>query len=268
MKSEKILYAMSDISDELIEDATINKTRILPKSKNIDKQQFIPTGRRVFRLGIAVALIACLLGTVVFAAKSWIFNGYNPHVNDSWGAVTPTDDNGNSQSGSIYELSFYLPLNEDAPELIETYFFPKVPTLYKQSFGYAYAGKKFDRLGSIIYAWDIPDGEIQGIMFYQESGFESNEIVFPAKGTPDCVPEMKEVVLGGVEGVLIVETIDFDFPHKYFFWSDGEYVFHMRFPVEFTEDQMAQIIGSTNELENVRQFLVSMTEEEKRKTFE
>lgn len=268
MKSERILCAMNDISDKLIEDAAINNVQALPTSKKIEKPQLMPASRRVFRLGIAVALIACLLGTVVFAASSWLFNGYDPHMNDFWSAVTPTDDNGNSPSKSIYELSFYLPLNEAAPKCIETYYLPQVPTLYKQSFGYAYAGENWDQLSAIVYAWDIPDGEKQGMMFYQESGFDSNQIVFSAKGSPDCVPEMKEAILGGVEGVLIVETIDFDYPHQYFFWSDGEYVFKMRFPIEFTEELMAQIIGNIIKIEDVQKYLVSMTEEEMRNAFE
>lgn len=268
MKNERIFNAVGKISDDLIEDAAISKMESCPKSKKTEQQWLMPAGRRVFRFGIAAALIACLMGTVVLAAGLWIFNGYDPHVNNSWDAVTPTDDSGNSHSGSIYELSFYLPLNEDAPDLIETYYFPQVPVPYKQSFGYAYAGMNWDRLGSIVYAWDIPEGEIHGMMFYQESGFESNEIVFPADGTPDCVPEMKEVVLGGVEGVLIVETIDFDFPHKYFFWSDGEYVFHMRFPADFSEDQIAEIVGTVDKIEDVQQYLISMTDEELKKTFD
>ena len=263
MKSEKILYTMNEISDELIEDATIHKINTLSKRKNTEKQHLLPKSHRAFRLGFAAALIACLLGTAVFAAGTWIFN---PHVKDSWDVLTPTGDNGNGHSGTTYVLSFCLPLKEDAPELIETYYFPQVPSAYKQSFGYAYAGMNYDRLGSIIYSWDIPDGEVQGMMFYQESGLDSNMIEFYAGGTPEFAPEMKEVRLGGVDGVLIVETIC-DFPHQYFFWSDGEYVFHMRFPVEFTEEQMAQVIGSIIEVEDAKQYLISMTEEELKKTF-
>lgn len=268
MKSEKILCAMSELSNELIEDAAIKNINSMQNNKTNTNRDLIPASRRIFRLGIAVALIACLLGTAVFAATSWLFNGFNTKVGDSWEAVTPTEPNGNSHSGSVYELSFYLPISENAPDLIETFYFPQVPDVYKHSFGYAYAGMNYDRLGAIVYAWDIPNGETHGMMFYQESGFDSNLIEFHAVGTPNCAPELKEVVLGDVEGVLIVETIDFGYPHKYFFWSDEDYVFHMRFPADFSEKQMAEIVGNVNKIEDVQQYLISMTEEEKRKTFE
>ena len=268
MKNERIFNAVGKISDDLIEDAAISKMESCPKSKKTEQQWLMPASRRAFRLGIAVALIACLLGTAVFATTSWLFNGFNAKVGDSWEAVTPTEPNGNSHSGSVYELSFYLPISENAPDPIETFYFPQIPDAYKHSFGYAYAGMNYDRLGAIVYAWDIPNGETHGMMFYQESGFDSNLIEFHAVGTPNCAPELKEVVLGDVEGVLIVETIDFGFPHKYFFWSDGDYVFHMRFPVDFPENQMAEIVGTVDRVEDVQQYLISMTDEELKKTFD
>ena len=268
MKSGKLLDAIGEISDEMIADAAVEKRMMPHRGEKTDSTWNVTSGsRRMLRLGIAVALIAGLLGTAALASSMWFFDGYHPQVDDSWDAVTPTDDNGVSHIGSIYIISFSLPLNEDAPELIETYYFPQVPDIYEQSFGAAYTGMNFDKLGSIIYAWDIPDGAIQGMMFYQESGFDSNVIETHVTGTPDIAPELKETELGGVEGVLIVEPVESDYPDQYFYWSDGEYVFHMRFPIDFTEEQMAQIIGSVHEVEDVRPYLISMTEEDLEKTF-
>lgn len=267
MKNEKLLSAMGKISDELIEAAAIKNTNALPRSRVEAKRSPMPARRRMFRVGIAVALLACLLGTAAFASRSWEFSSYNPQIIDTEEVFTPTK-NGYSASGVKYELSFYLPLNENAPDIIDTFYFPKVPDIYKQSFGYAYAGLNRDKLVSIYYAWDVPDGAKHGIRFLQESGFESNELETVAYGTSDCAPVMKEVALGGVEGVLIVETAEEAFnPGQHFFWSNGDYVFEMRFPLEFTEEQMAEIIGSVEEVEDVQQHLISMTEDDKKATF-
>lgn len=272
MKNERILNAMGSISDELIEDANIKNLHALPNRKTATDWKHLQT-RRIFRLGIAAALIASLLGTVALAARSWFFNDYQPQLSDPAEVVTPTDENGNSQKGTVYQLSFRLPINEEAPELIDRYYFPEVPEMYEQSFGYAYAGLNRDRLVTIHFGWDIPEGEKQGILFEQESAgsLDGNEIRINLLTAPDTVPETKEAVLGGVEGLLITEPRELDLlglhPHQYFYWSDGNYVFYMRFPIDFTEQQMGQLIGSVKEVDNIQPYLINMTEEELKKTF-
>lgn len=273
MKSEKLLRAIGRMRDDLVADAEITKTSNKHKTRRNEQaaasRNAVPAGRRALRLGIAVALIAALLGTTVLAARYWRFNGYHPHVGDSWEVVAPTDENGNRYWGSEYELSFFLPVNEDAPELIEAYYFPEVPEEYKHSFGFAYAGYDMDRLTIISFGWDVPDGEIHGIWFDQASVeyYGGNEIRTIKIGTSDTAPELKEVVLGGVEGVLIVEPENADRPHKHFYWSNGEYIFYMRFPIDFTEEQIGQIVGSVKKVEDIQPYLISMTEEQREGTF-
>lgn len=266
MKNEKILNAMSSISDELIEDANIT----MPHREAAADRAHLPS-RRIFRLGIAAALAVSLLGTVALAAR--LFHDYQPQLSDPVDVVTPTDANGDSQNGTIYQLSFCLPLNEDAPELIEAYYFPEVPEMYQQSFGYAYAGLDRDRLTTIHFGWDVPGEEKQGILFEQESAdsLDGNEVRIHLLTAPGTVPETKETVLGGMEGLLITEPKELDqlglHPHQYFYWSDSDYVFYMRFPIDFTEEQMGKMIASVREVEDIRPYLISMEEKDIEETF-
>lgn len=266
MKSEKILRAIGQMSDDLVEDAEIKNTQVKrPVSC-----------RRMLRMGLAAAVVVCLLTAAVLAAKTWFFDGYQAKLDEPVDVVGATDPNGNSQKGTIYELTFCLPLNETAPELIESYYFPDVSEKYEQSFGYAYAGMERDTLCDITFFWDVPSGEKMGIRFTQESRFGleqdgylvGNELRIVAHSIADMEPETQELTLGGVKGLLIIEPEEAIYPRQYFYWSDGDYVFHMWFPLAFTQEEMAQIIGSVKEVDLIQPYLISMTDEELKKTFE
>lgn len=266
MKNEKILKAIGSLSDELIEDANLEKLRTTETRKYLYP-------RKIFRFGLAAVLIVGLLGGTALAVQHFRsyqpFQGYEPQIGNPMEVVTPTRD-GVSQSGQLHHLSFHLPLNEDAPELIERYYFPDVPEIYEHSSGYAYAGRDSDRLTTLDFFWDTPEGEKKGIRFRQESvgGLEGNVIrtnVFTPTGTK---PELTETVLGGAEGVLIKEHEQSSmFPTQYFYWSDGNYAFEMWFPLDFTEEQMGEMIASVKEVEDIRPYLISMEAKDIKETF-
>lgn len=259
MKNEKLLKAIGSVNDELIEDANLEKLHTTENRRHLHP-------RKILRFGLAAVLIAGVLGGTALAVQHFRpFRGYEPQISDPIEVVSPTDPNGNSYSGTMQEVSFRLPLNEDAPELIERYYFPDLPEMYEQSFGYAYAGLNRDRLGLLYFRWAVPGGKSWGLVFQQESAgnLENGEIHMHLSE-----PTLKETVLGGVEGMLIVET---EMPgqtnYQYFYWSDGNYVFSMHFPLDFTEEQMGEMIASVREVDDIRPYLITETEEDIKKTF-
>lgn len=269
MKNEKLLNAMGLIRDELIEDATLEKPRATESGKHLHS-------RKILRFGLAAVLIAGLLGGTALAVQYFRpyqpFQGYEPQVGDPAEVVTPTR-NGVSYAAKRHDIAFRLPLNENAPELIEQYYFPDIPDMYEHNFGRAYDGLNHDRLLSIDFGWHAPGGAKYGIWFEQESigNFQGNEIRTVLYSTPNTEPTVKETVLGGVDGMLLAEPQELKqtdlVPRQHFYWSDGNYVFHMYFPLDFTEEQMGEMIASVKEVEDIRPYLITMTEEEIKESF-
>ena len=257
MKNENMLKAIGSVSDELIEDANLEKLRTAETRKHLYP-------RKILRFGLAAVLIAGLLGVTALAVEHFRpFRGYEPQISDPVEVVTPTQD-GESQSAQKHNISFRLPLNEDAPELIEQYYFPDVPAMYEQSFGYAYDLMKLD------FFWDIPNGQKKGIRFSQDSvaTLEDSEIHTVLITPPGIKPELIEVTLGGVDGLLLADhPMPSKADYQYFYWSDGNYVFSMWFPLDFTEEQMGEMIASVREVEDIRPYLISMEEQDIAETF-
>ena len=265
MKEERILRAIGQLDEELVAQAQIKEAT---HGRNA-------AGRKLLRCAIAACLAIALLTTAVLAAKSWFFNGHRAQVIESKEAFTASDAKGNSSREMVYELSFCLPLRETAPQLLERYYFPSVPTEYPLSFGYAYAGLECETLCDITFFWDVPSGAKSGIRFTQESryGLEQdgklteNELKIVVFSSPEETPLTQEITLGGVSGLLITEPEGVSVPRQYFYWSDGDYVFHMWFPLAMTEEEMAQMIGSVKQVEDIRPQLISMTDEALKQTF-
>ena len=256
MKNEKILNAMSQIRDELIEDANLETLHTAQTRKHLYP-------RRALRFGLVAALIVGLLGVTALAVQYFRpFRGYEPQLSDPVEAVTPTV-NGESHTVTMRDVSFRLPLNEDAPELIERYYFPELPAMYEQSFGYSYAGLNRDKLVSLYFRWAVPGGTSWGLVFKQENKPENGEVHLTLAD-----PTLKQITLGGVEGMLIVEAEKAGRTcYQYFYWSDGSYVFSMHFPLDFTQEQMGEMIASVREVDDIRPYLISMTEAEITETF-
>jgi len=265
MKNEKMLKALGLISDELIEEANIKNLHTTQNPNTTESRKHLSSGK-ILRFPLAAALIAGLLGVTALAAE--LFR-YEPQISDPVEVVTPTRD-GVSHSGQKHNVSFRLPLNEDAPELIEQYYFPDVPEMYEQSFGYAYAGLNLDRLMKLDFFWDVPNDQKKGIRFSQESvaTLKDSEIHTVLITPPGTKPELIEVTLGGVDGLLLADhPMPGKADYQYFYWSDGNYVFSMWFPLDFTEEQMGEMIASVREVEDIRPYLISETEEDIKKTF-
>ena len=222
--------------------------------------------RVTLKLALAAVIMVSVFATTVFAATA-VYRFFNAEVEDLGRTLCDTDENGVSEVEEAYELRFEFEMKDNAPALIQEYYLPQIPEKYPQCFGYAYGGLGYDRLGTITLAWEVPNVEKMGIMFFQHSaeGFEGKRTVMVKSGSE---PEMVSKILGGVEGLLILAPDESIAGRKYFCWCNGDYVFEIMFPYEFSDAEMSAIIESVDKVEDIRPYLISMTDEEIEKTFE
>lgn len=224
------------------------------------------SGGKILRVGLVAALLVCLLATTAWAAPL-LRKAISGKVTDSWDAYTPTDEAGNSYKVTMQKLILDVPLNADAPELIEEYYMPQIPEVYPQNHGFAYGGLTGKKLCMIQYSWDVPGGEKWGIWFNQESRLSWGEDGYLLM---DEIVAQEATTLAGVEGFFIEgksATRDVLRTGKQFIWTDGSYVFHLRVPSDFTMEQLEQLVGSVSQVEDIRPYMVKMTEEQIEKTF-
>lgn len=218
--------------------------------------------RWVLRTAMVAALVA-MLATTVYAAPM-IINAIFGEVTGVEEFFTPTSPSGESEIKTGYEITLEMNLNENAPEVIETFYMPDMPEEYIHSFGYAYAGYDFDNLGKVTYGWDTQTGEKMAVMLDQMSaeGFFHNRVISVHTQMAEG-PQMEQTVLGGVEGFLVQTPDDW----SWFIWSNGDYVFRLAVRAGITLDQMEQIVTSVQAVDDVTPYLISMTEDELDKTF-
>jgi len=215
--------------------------------------------RKPLSLVAVAALSALLLGTAVVGARVVKNGGW---IEDCHEVYSETDENGNSEKGQVYEVSLTMPIGADAPSEIETFYLPQIPDTYPLSFGYLYDGRNNGPIGLTTFAWDVPNGEKQGIMFYQYSLAALKDApVIKHNILGQSEPVISETVYGGAEGILLPAP-DEELGRKYFYWSDGDYVFMLRVPYDFTDEQLDTFVKSVFTVEDERSYLVSMTEDE------
>lgn len=222
--------------------------------------------KKPLRLALLAALMVCLLATTVWAAPL-VRKAISGKVTQSSDAYTPMDETGNSYKVTIQKLTLEVPLNADAPELIEAYYMPQIPEVYPQNYGYAYGGLTGRELCVIQYSWDVPGGEKWGIWFTQQSRLSWEEFGYLLM---DEILAQEVTTIAGVEG-FYMETksaaADVLKSGKQFIWTDGSYVFHLRVPADFTMEQLEQLVASVTQVEDIRPYMVEMTEEQMEKTF-
>ena len=223
---------------------------------------------RPFAIVLAAALIICLLATTAVAAPI-IYSRITANVRESWDAETPTVEQGNSIKGQVHQITVDVTMSENAPSQIEKFYAPQLSEAYDLTFGYAYAGKNYDQLDAICINWDISENEIQAIRFQQHSAhsYKTDGMGFHVFITNGNDPELIEINLGGVDGYLI-QAPDNTVGEQFFCWTNGDYIFQLRFPIRYTQEQMAEIISSVASVENIRPYLVSMTEAEIQKVLD
>ncbi len=217
----------------------------LEVSKSMKQENTRKTGGLLPKV-LLVAAIISLLATTALAAPAII----NAIKGGRVGINTEIELNG--------DVFLDLELNPDAPDDVLIHYLPEIPEGYEQTLGY-----KSDMERTYLWATDeegtnfMHPNEIQ---FMQWPGGLWNErkeqgidwacwIVIPE----GAEPEFKLTELGGKLGFLVESA--YGYGARIFFWSDGDYVFKLEVPDEFTDEQLAELIESVHIVYNISPYI-------------
>lgn len=213
---------------------------------------------------VAAALVLIVASLTGIAAIAGNRKEKSPPV---WGdeVVGETDENGFSVSGNHYSFHLNIALEPDAPAEVEDFYLPQVPAIYPQFMGKLYDRRGHGPIDLTTFAWET-EGDRSGIiMFYQYSDLYNDNIrdgmISVPMGilTDGAEPTMTETTYGGMKGILIPEPLQ---NNTYFVWGDGQYAYTLCVPHDFTDEQLHELVGSVRRVEDIRPYLISMTEEE------
>ena len=216
---------------------------------------------RVLRVAFIAACLVLLVTATILAAPE-IYRALGGHiVTDEILWETPTDASGNSYSHQRHEIYLDLPIEEGAPTSVSQFYLPQIPESYVQYHGYLYRDNM-----TVQYRWKAPDSYLFDIAFEQMAGGTVNlaECADTVWTEPGEEPDAAFVTLGGKDGYLVngrpVEGIS---GGRVFFWTDGDYLFRLQAPYNYTDAQFSALIASVAEVSDVRPYLIGMTEGEK-----
>ena len=235
------VHASNEVISEVLEMAKERKTK-----------DFGHSGPRKILIAAAMVL---LIATTVFAASAI----HNAVVGGSLKnkGVSFTLMNDSNEELNRYEVWLDVDMNDNAPESIETYYMPVLADEYHQYFGYVYWQS------AAVYRWTYGE-ESWGndVRFWQTAGgaFYADQAIAWVYTLPEETPEAKMVELNGIQGYLVGDS--FGYGSKSFFWSDGDYLFQLDVPDEYTNNDIASLLQSIVTVEDIEPYCVSMTEEE------
>ncbi len=207
---------------------------------------------------IAAAVIALLVTTALAApAVLDAINGGHTELFRS-GVGKPDDLPGGDKTYDGYNVHLDVTLNPDAPDDILVHYLPEVPEKYRQ-----YAGFKTEI--ERLYVWSASaeprgfDSE-DGIVFYQwpggfwndraEKGIDWAYWITVPEGEK---PQERKVELGGVNGYLVESS--YGYGSRIFWWSNGDYMFMLEVPDEYTDAQLAALVESVHEVEDIGPYI-------------
>lgn len=170
---------------------------------------------------------------------------------------TPTYPSGDSYEKRMHEVRLEVEMYPDAPETVDIFYMLQVSQEYTQIHGYLY----HERI-SVNYSWSTPEGIID---FKQTAGadFDPSEVVDVVWTKPGVAPEVEVTWIAGLKGYLVREEPAQDsIGRTTFHWSDGDYLFRLQVPYEYTDAQLEKLISGIQPMENIRPYLIGMTAEE------
>ncbi len=158
----------------------------------------------------------------------------------------------NDGSGITYDyhsLNVYLYVGTDAPMLVEEYYMPVLSQDYVPYFGED-LNQKATQFGwtNGLRNWD------DEIMFFQRPGGTydptATEGIFTLPGE---AVDAAYVTLGEIYGYLVEDT---RFSRRHFFWSNGDYVFHIFVPDKYSDAQLTALVESVRPVPSIDPYLV------------
>ena len=247
MMKEKMFEAIGGLDEKLLAD-----------SENVKNVRYA----RVLRRGLLVAALVAGLAVTAAAAPRFrnALQGGSMQTDDT-AYFTPTNpQTGESHENRRHEITLEVAFEENVPESIETfYMLHSVPEGFAQDHGYVYRDACLASFG-----WNA-GGTGRYIYFSQQAGGTvAAEVLSVSVFTvPDQVPEHGLRTIAGIQGYLIDVPVQKDDNGKReFYWSDGQYLFCLRVPCDFTDAELEQLLSRIQPVEDITPYLYSMTDEE------
>lgn len=254
MNDQQIKSAFSQVhaSDRLTKEVIAMK----------NERKTVPVMGKLARAALVAAIVMALLTTTVFAAAT-ITNALRGGSINSDGTILFGPQDGDGRTWNLYQVNIDVELNADAPQSIERYYLPSLDGEHVQYFGFVYR----DQMAS-CFAWTNGEGNWEDeIRFVQLAGgsFDAEQDIFSVYAEPGIAPEEKLAELAGVQGYLVEDASGYGSRH--FIWSDGDYVYQLMVPNEYTDEQIAGVLTSITEIEDILPYCISMTEEDRETVF-
>lgn len=252
MKEEQLFEAIGELDAAILAETEVN------------------TGN-IKRMGWRVALIAAVVAglAVTAAAAPLIRNalrGAQMKTDDSaW--FTPTNaSTGESQQVQSHDITLEVEFNENAPGSIMTYYItPEIPPEFRQYHGHIYKGAMCAQ-----YGW-ITENKDKMIFFEQWAGnaVEPGDLVVNVYTNPGEVPQNGLKTIGGIQGYLVEQpTVGDDPGRRIFCWSDGDYLFRLEVPGDYTDAQLESMVAAVHPVEDITPYLLNMNDGKEMKALE
>lgn len=246
MMNEKIFEAIGELDENLLVDV-----------ENVKSSR----SNRVLRRALLVAALVAGLAVTAAAAPRFrsALRGGSAQTDHS-DYFTPTDpQTGESHRQKRYEITLEVDFDQDAPREIEAYYMiERVSDGFMQYHGYVY-----EAAGLAQYGW-IAEGNERSIYFTQQAGgaVATDDLTVDVYSSPDQAPEHGIREFAGIQGYLILAANQGNNGgEKIFYWSDGQYLFSLEVPGDFTDVELEQILSSIRPVTDITPYLCSMTDE-------
>lgn len=248
MKKEKLFEAIGQLDESLLSGADMQK----------------PHRRVGWKVMLVAAVVAGMAVTAVASPtiRSALFGGKVETDDRTWFSATDPSD-GSSYAMNSHEITLSVEMDEDAPESIQIYHIPQIPEGFTQIKGHLHG---YDAPNALAQFWWILEGTDEDIFFSQVAGGsvtpqDLTEIVATVPG--DKV-QAEMCTIAEIRGYLIdVRPIgDGIGGDRIFFWSDGQYLFRLEVPYEYTDTQLEALVASVQPVEDIVPYLSTMTQQE------
>ena len=252
MKNERLFEAIGELDETM-----------LAETENTGEGCTRRMGWRVALIAAVVAGLAVTAGVAPLIRNALL--GGKLETDDT-AYFTPTDPTtGESHQEQRHEITLDVAFNEDAPKSIETYYItPEIPEEFKQYHGHIYKDAMCAQYGWIV------EGTDRDIFFEQYAGgiVEPGDLVVSVYTRPGEVPKHGLKTIAGIQGYLIEKpTIESDYGERIFCWSDGDYLFKLQVPCDYSDEELEEMVACVQPVEDITPYLSTMTAGEVEKLF-
>lgn len=249
MRKQEIKEAFSQLhaSEKMVLEVLTMKT----------EKKYVSFSRKMAKVVMVAALAIVIVATAAFAAPAIYDALVNGRIHtDGEIGVTPTGAE-DQPATPWFDIRVDVDMNEDAPTSIEKFYMLNLHEGYEQYHGFVYKDKML-----AIYMWTNGEENWEDeVRLYQYAGgtYDPQKSYWSVKAAPGETPETKLVQLGGIQGYLVEDVFSYGIRH--FFWSDGENLFHLQVPDEYTDEDITQVLQGIVLVEDILPYCIDMEEE-------